>query len=360
LQYLRDDRTLADVVVLDAAEPSRLRADLELSRTVVDEEYVGPDGLVRRRWAGTPEALAACARVNPLSARLFATCERIRTARRPLVDRNGVERGHAELWEWFVPDAGKLNLVVGADDTIWDRKLGDVVNSPAFVTSAAQSTSTASATETISYTVATGSNRLLLAGGVVRGTNTLSGITFDGGSLSAVTDVLGGSADANGRRVYLQRLVAPAEKTADLVATFSASTNVRGLAAMNFTGADQTTPLGTPTTVGNPAAAHTTTSVSVASGTDDLVADFMTVSRSDEAVGADQTQRCEAIFITGAYGSTKAGAVTSTTMSWTFGSTSVASAQIGVAIKSVSAGGANPKGVFGLALRGPLDRVVMA
>ena len=83
--------------VIDIPAPSRDRRDLELNRTVVDRIWFDEQGNEHREWVGTPEAIAACARVNPLSAALFARAERVRINR-------------AREFEWHrKTDGAKLN-----------------------------------------------------------------------------------------------------------------------------------------------------------------------------------------------------------------------------------------------------------
>src|SRR5688572_9848007 len=98
---------------------------------------------------------------------------------------------------------------------------------------------------TLSVTVAAGTDRFMLAQVGMRGSATLTDLTFNGSSIvaNAIGNVLAGSANNNGRRVYLIGLIAPTVGTFDLIATPSASAQIL-LAASTFTGVHQTTAWG--------------------------------------------------------------------------------------------------------------------
>lgn len=125
---------------------------------------------------------------------------------------------------------------------------------------------TTGGTTTFSFTVGSGSNRLLIVsistwnnGGTGAG---CSGVTYNGTSMTAV-----GNGVANGQFYTEQwRLVAPASGTANIVATVSGKTDKLGLGAVSFSGMDQTTGIDVSTsatgTSGTVTASLTTTAIS--------------------------------------------------------------------------------------------------
>lgn len=102
----------------------------------------------------------------------------------------------------------------------------------------------ASTTATWSHTC-TGSNLILLVGVEVGAGNTITGVTYNGVSMSQVNLLaLGGSTFGN---VYVFKLVGPSTGANNIVVTASASTFIY-CAATSFTGVDQTTPIDVNTT----------------------------------------------------------------------------------------------------------------
>jgi len=72
------DGILADEPFTEVIEDQVLdQVTKDLNIAVVDEQFRDRNGLTARRWVGTPEQLAACAAVNPLSARLFSIADRV-------------------------------------------------------------------------------------------------------------------------------------------------------------------------------------------------------------------------------------------------------------------------------------------
>lgn len=163
-------------------------------------------------------------------------------------------------------------------------------------------------------------------------TSTLSGSTYNGVALTAIPS---GSA-ANGQyHIDGLHLIAPATGTNNLVATFSGGVFDVGMGSVSFTGADQTTPLGTAVTA---TGTSTTPSVTVSSAAGEIVIDGLVITHgSTLTVGGSQTQRWNAIasggFIKYA-GSTQNGA-SSTTNTWTSGN-SQTWAQGAVPVKPVA------------------------
>lgn len=108
-------------------------------------------------------------------------------------------------------------------------------------------------------------------------------VTYNGVALTKIAD---SGRSAGGDYVQIWRLIAPATGANNIVATFPAS-NVGGGAATSYTGADQTTPDGTPVTATGTSNSPSVT-VSTASGEyidDGVAAD----SGSAPTVGANQT-----------------------------------------------------------------------
>lgn len=104
---------------------------------------------------------------------------------------------------------------------------------------------TAGGTTTVSHTC-TGSNRVLIVsistwnnGGTGTG---CSGVTYNGVAMTAIGNSTGSTGTTTGQFYTEQwRLVAPATGTNNIVATVAGKTDKLGVAAISFTGADQTT-----------------------------------------------------------------------------------------------------------------------
>ena len=162
--------------------------------------------------------------------------------------------------------------------------------------------------------------------------STLSGSAYNGVSLTAIPS---GSA-ANGQyHIDGLHLIAPATGTNNLVATFSGNVFDVGMGSVSFTGADQTTPLGTAVTA---TGTSTTPSVTVSSAAGEIVVDGLAIIHGGTlTVGGSQTQRWNEIALGGTIkyaGSTQGGAA-STTNTWT-NSTSQVWAQGAVPVKPVA------------------------
>lgn len=169
----------------------------------------------------------------------------------------------------------------------------------------------------VSHTVNTSNNRLLLVGVSLRRNKAdaqVSSVTYGGTPMNQVgTQIVDGD-DKQGR-VYIFSLVAPAVGTANVVANFSSNPD-RGVVvgAVSFSDVDQISPLGgffsSQGSSNNP-------SLEVTSATDELVFDVITFKKESLTVGAGQTQRYNGFSGDEMYGasSTKPGTST-TTMSW--------------------------------------------
>ena len=141
----------------------------------------------------------------------------------------------------------------------------------AATTSGSNSSIASGGTLSFSHTPGSGTNRLLLVSvgvGMTSATDgtpgTVTGVTFGGTAMSQVGTILNGPI-----RNYIYSLVNPASAAANVVVTIGTATSSVSASATTFTGANQTTPLGT--LVSNSAASGATLSATVTSATDDLV-----------------------------------------------------------------------------------------
>lgn len=195
---------------------------------------------------------------------------------------------------------------------------------------------TPKATLTWSHTCS-GTNRLLIVSVSIGGTQTVSGITYSGVALTLVS---GGTATNGSSHVEKWYLIGPATGANDVVVTFSTSANaVSG--AISYSGASQTTPLGTAASA---TGGTTVATVDVSSATSEIVEDAMcafdALGAPTATVGASQTERWNASAgptggDTRGCGSTETGAAT-TTMSWTL-SAVTPWAIVAVPVKAASA-----------------------
>jgi len=196
------------------------------------------------------------------------------------------------------------------------------------------------ATITISFTVASGSDRILIGwAGWRDDTQVITGMTFDGNSLTEVSTILGTIAAGNNQRsACAYRLIAPDVKTADFVATWGDTTVEHPLAGVSYyTGVDQTTPTGTPSTGEDSQLPADTLTITPASAVDDLVVDLHCGTQA-MTYGGGQTERLAVDGVSDIYSTEKAGAATSTSMSRTWTSTSgIQMVMLGFALKPVVA-----------------------
>jgi hypothetical protein len=173
---------------------------------------------------------------------------------------------------------------------------------------------------TISHTVS-GSDRAItfLSSRWNNGGETVNSVTYNGVSLSVVTEQVAGERSADGHACGIWVLAAPATGANDLVVTMSATTSMNG-EGVSWTGVDQTTPAD-----GGAEAVGTTTAVTVdvTSASGDRVIDVVgwyEGTNADLTAGGGQTE-IYARHNTGptyGAGSHENGAGT-VTMSWTLG-----------------------------------------
>ncbi len=166
--------------------------------------------------------------------------------------------------------------------------------------------------------------------------------TFNGDAMTAVPGSLLQTGDFNIQWFYL---IAPDIGTYNIETGFGAEgTYDCGFGAVSFTGADQTTPYGTPVTGGS---VSTSFSAVVTSAVGEIVLDGTIIIHSGTyTVGAGQTSRWNAIASNGytkVSGSSEAGAA-SVTMSWDNTSTQF-QIRSALPIKPLAVGG-DPEGLL--------------
>jgi Glycosyl hydrolase family 26 len=174
-------------------------------------------------------------------------------------------------------------------------------------------TQTHGTTASWSHTTTTNANRLLIVGISTGGSNqTITSLTYNGISLTKITSVTPGNS-IDSEMWYLKN---PPSGTHSIAVTITGgATNIWG-GASTYYNVDQTTPLGTSATN---TGTGTSSSVSVTSSTSQIIADTLaTVTCASATVGGGQMQgwissnTCDA-------GSHKAGAASSTSLSWRWG-----------------------------------------
>lgn len=179
-----------------------------------------------------------------------------------------------------------------------------------------------------SHTTPAGSNRVLvLLIGIDDTGGSLSTVTYNGVGLTQHASAGGASP---GRRNFVYYLIDPPTGANTVVVTWTGDAEILAFAA-SFSGAHQTTPLGTAASA---TATSTAPSIEVASGTDDLVIDLVhTTGDPGLTEGGGQTQREVESNQFSAIGVSTGSGVGSVTMSWTLG-LSVAWTHIGVCVKA--------------------------
>ncbi len=116
------------------------------------------------------------------------------------------------------------------------------VSIPASGTVTTNTSSSARTSATFSHTVAVGDNRLLAVSVMLRGNITVSSVTYGGAALTKAISRASGA--SSGCTTEIWYMVAPPVGTASVVVTFSASADPSAIAAVNFTGVNQTSPVG--------------------------------------------------------------------------------------------------------------------
>ena len=175
---------------------------------------------------------------------------------------------------------------------------------------ASASGSTTGATSlTISHTVASQSNRLLIV--TISTQGTINTVTYNGASMTKLgTTVTCGASACKGE---LWSLAAPTTGTHNVVITASASTSIQASVA-GFYNVDQTTPLGTPATGSGTTATATAT---VMTTTTQMVVDTVISDGTVDVINNQSQTLVNNVNTSNMNGlSYKAAQSTSTTMSW--------------------------------------------
>jgi hypothetical protein len=185
-------------------------------------------------------------------------------------------------------------------------------------------TGTSVATVTVPAFVVSGTDRLLVVTvGSSKGptANSTTSVVRDSGGLNEscveAWDLVDNAFHSSGHY-----RVAPATGSYAILVTLSNLDDEVGACATSWTGAHQTTPVGTPVTgSSNGTTANPTLTVSDASD-EDLVIDGVHVYDASIAAGGDQTERANLVIAAGVvHGcSTQLGSVAGGVMSWTGGS----------------------------------------
>ena len=193
---------------------------------------------------------------------------------------------------------------------------------------------------TWSHTCAGSDRLLLLFVAHYHSSNTISSASYNGVSMTAVTN--GAAVTGSGYLCFITTfyLIAPATGSNTVSVTPSGGLYDFGACAMSLSDVHQTVPLGT---VANATGYDTTPTVTVSSATGELVVDGLVIMNSGTlTVGAGQTQRWNAptanAFIRYA-GSTESGAA-STTMSWS-NTSSQFWATVAIPVKPLGGGGSS-------------------
>lgn len=212
---------------------------------------------------------------------------------------------------------------------------------PPAVDSISTTSSSGSGPFTWSHTCAGSDRLLLLFVAHYHSSNTISSASYNGVSMTAVTN--GAAVTGSGYLCFITTfyLVAPATGSNTVSVTPSGGLFDFGACAISLSDVHQTVPLGT---AANATGYDTTPTVTVSSATGELVVDGLVIMNSGTlTVGAGQTQHWNAptanAFIRYA-GSTESGAA-STTMSWS-NSSSQTWAIVAVPIKPTGGGSGGP------------------
>ena len=136
-------------------------------------------------------------------------------------------------------------------------QLGAILPSFAAVTTNSSSSSRTSAT--FSHTVPAGDNRLLIVTVGVRGSLSVSSVTYGGTNLALAKAESSGS--SSGERTEIWYLAAPSTGANNVVVTYASTVNPDGIAALSYTGANQSNPIGA--TAGAQATSGTDTTVDI-------------------------------------------------------------------------------------------------
>lgn len=190
-------------------------------------------------------------------------------------------------------------------------------------------TTTGTTVTMTNYEVVSGTNQVLIVAVHLKPTDddVTNSVTFNSTGLTKI----GHAVFDNDARVELWYLLSPTVTTANIVATVSQSGNGKGLAAICFTGVNQTTPFGTAVTN---TVDGSSLSVTVSSNTGEVVLGAFTCdgcSAAEVSVQSPSTERWEfAADVAMNSGATRDGASPNVAITYNTGNQS---ALIGVSIK---------------------------
>lgn len=209
------------------------------------------------------------------------------------------------------------------------------VNSASVIAAASQSTLT------LSHTVPAGQS-LLVIGIEYGGATTISSVTWDGSAATLLVSQVNTQVAANNNRrnCALYYVIAPTAKTADIVLTMSAVTNVLAISALNVSGSDTSLPFHAYSALDYVGGA-TAAGGSVTSSVGDVVIDLLS-GRYNGTQDASQARWTDNAGVSGLGGgmSSKDGAASSTAMSWSFSATgTIGVSWIGASIRPAAGGG---------------------
>ncbi len=183
------------------------------------------------------------------------------------------------------------------------------------------------------FTVAAGTNRLLVVGIGSVPSNAVSSVTFNGVALTKLSQIANGTAT----KAEIWYLLAPPEVTANVVVNWTGTVEA-AVGVANYTNVDQNNPFGTVVT--NTVNGAGNFSLAVPSNAGDIAFDVVSSTSNTAHTAATQTPIQNSIFGAGTNSvkvssSWRDGQATSTNMAWTASNTSNWSG-IGVALKGFS------------------------
>lgn len=209
-------------------------------------------------------------------------------------------------------------------------------------TSSALKAFSAASTNTLSWPhTCSGSDRFLVASAAwwnVEGARTVSSVTYNSVGLTAVPSSSITSTD-QGKSVQLWSLIAPATGANNVVITLSGNDDLIVGGAVSFTGADQSSPLGTAVTA---KADDTTPQLTLSSAADEIVVgsvSFVSLTAADFSTSDTEAWEQFDATTNGNAGAYSTGAAT-VTLDWSGDTGSFDFAGSGVPVKPVSVGGA--------------------
>ena len=195
-----------------------------------------------------------------------------------------------------------------------------------------------------SFTVGTGTDKILLVSVGLRGGQTVNGIDFNSGESFTFVAEINSSADVTKSRIELWKLVNPTSATADIVVTLSATPTSAVAGAVSLFNVDQSNPIPTISksdVSGSPISTSITTAYDNSWIWDSI---HSKVSNADFVVNSSQIERWNQAggFSTSSAGSTKSTLTAGTySMGWSVGGTLSTMTHLLAEIKESTGGGAD-------------------